>query len=103
MDEISFKRLQDLQRKNVTSQQNLDEAKAKLDAARAQQSLDQVRLDKTVIRAPFAGTVGLRLVSPGAYVKPGRRHRQSGKPRLDETGFPGAGDLPGAAGGWARP
>jgi len=30
-----------------------------------------VRLDKTVIRAPFAGTVGLRLVSPGAYVKPG--------------------------------
>ena len=71
MDEISFKRLQDLQRKNLTSQQNLDEAKAKLDAARARQSLDQVRLDKTVIRAPFAGTVGLRLVSPGAYVKPG--------------------------------
>ncbi|MDS4019800.1 MAG: efflux RND transporter periplasmic adaptor subunit [Candidatus Competibacter sp.] len=71
MDEISFKRLQDLQRKNLTSQQNLDEAKAKLDAARARQTLDQVRLDKTVIRAPFAGTVGLRLVSPGAYVKPG--------------------------------
>lgn len=71
MDDISFKRLQDLQRKNLTSQQNLDEAKAKLDAARARQALDQVRLDKTVIRAPFAGTVGLRLVSPGAYVKPG--------------------------------
>ncbi len=71
MGEISFKRLQDLQRKNLTSQQNLDEAKAKLDAARARQTLDQVRLDKTVIRAPFAGTVGLRLVSPGAYVKPG--------------------------------
>jgi membrane fusion protein (multidrug efflux system) len=71
MDEISFKRLQDLQRKNLTSQQNLDEAKAKLDASRARQTLDRVRLDKTVIRAPFAGTVGLRLVSPGAYVKPG--------------------------------
>jgi membrane fusion protein (multidrug efflux system) len=71
MDDISFKRLQDLQRKNLTSQQNLDEAKAKLDASRARQSLDQVRLDKTVIHAPFAGTVGLRLVSPGAYVKPG--------------------------------
>ncbi|HRD67184.1 MAG TPA: efflux RND transporter periplasmic adaptor subunit [Candidatus Competibacter sp.] len=71
MDDISFKRLQDLQRKNLASQQNLDEAKAKLDASRARQSLDQVRLDKTVIHAPFAGTVGLRLVSPGAYVKPG--------------------------------
>ncbi len=71
MDEISFKRLQDLQRKNLASQQNLDEARAKLDAARARQTLDRVRLDKTVIRAPFAGTVGLRLVSPGAYVKPG--------------------------------
>ncbi|MDS4069947.1 MAG: efflux RND transporter periplasmic adaptor subunit [Candidatus Competibacter sp.] len=71
MDEISFKRLQDLDRKNLASQQNLDEAKARLDVARARQTLDQVRLDKTVIRAPFAGTVGLRLVSPGAYVKPG--------------------------------
>jgi len=71
MDDISFKRLQDLQRKNLASQQNLDEAKAKLDASRARQTLDRVRLDKTVIRAPFAGTVGLRLVSPGAYVKPG--------------------------------
>ncbi|MDV7393561.1 efflux RND transporter periplasmic adaptor subunit, partial [Arthrospira platensis SPKY1] len=50
---------------------NLDEARAKLDASRAQQALDQVRLERTVIRAPFAGTVGLRLVSPGAYVKPG--------------------------------
>ncbi len=71
LDVISYRRLQDLQRKNLTSQQNLDEAKAKLDAARAQQALDQVRLERTVIRAPFAGTVGLRLVSPGAYVKPG--------------------------------
>ena len=60
-----------MQRKNLASQQNLDEARAKLDASRARQELDRVRLDKTVIRAPFAGTVGLRLVSPGAYVKPG--------------------------------
>lgn len=71
LDESSYRRLQDLDRKNLTSQQNLDEARAKLDASRAQQELNRVRLDKTVIRAPFAGTVGLRLVSPGAYVKPG--------------------------------
>ena len=71
LEESSYQRLQDLQRKNLTSQQNLDETKARLDAARAQQELNRVRLERTVIRAPFAGTVGLRLVSPGAYVKPG--------------------------------
>lgn len=71
LEESSFRRLQDLDRKNLTSQQNLDEARAKLDAARAQQELNRVRLDKTVIRAPFDGTIGLRQVSPGAYVKPG--------------------------------
>ena len=71
LEESSFRRLQDLDRKNLTSQQNLDEARARLDAARAQHELNRVRLDKTVIRAPFDGTVGLRQVSPGAYVKPG--------------------------------
>ena len=71
LEESSYQRLQDLQRKNLTSQQILDETKARLDAARAQQELNRVRLERTVIRAPFAGTVGLRLVSPGAYVKPG--------------------------------
>lgn len=71
LEEISYRRLQDLQRKNLSSQQLLDETKARLDAARAAQMLAQVRLEKTVIRAPFAGTAGLRLVSPGAYVKPG--------------------------------
>ncbi len=71
LEASSYQRLQDLQRKNLASQQNLDETKAKLDAARAAQELNRVRLDKTVIRAPFSGTVGLRSVSPGAYVKPG--------------------------------
>jgi membrane fusion protein, multidrug efflux system len=71
LEELSYRRLQDLQRNNLASQQNLDEARAKLDASRARQALDQVRLERTVIRAPFAGTVGLRLVSPGAYVRPG--------------------------------
>ena len=28
------------------------------------------QLDKTIVRAPFAGELGLRLVSPGAYVTP---------------------------------
>jgi membrane fusion protein (multidrug efflux system) len=71
LQRISYERIQDLYKRQLTSHQNLDEAKAKLDAARAQQALDQVHLDKTVIRAPFAGVVSLRRVSPGAYVKEG--------------------------------
>ena len=71
LEESSYRRLQDMDRKNLTSQQNLDEARARLDTARAQQELNRVRLSKTVIRAPFDGVIGLRQVSPGAYVKPG--------------------------------
>ncbi|MCP5418998.1 MAG: efflux RND transporter periplasmic adaptor subunit [Gammaproteobacteria bacterium] len=72
LSRISYQRLQDLYNQRLTSHQNLDEAKAKLDAARAQQTLDEALLDKTVIRAPFAGVVGLRQVSPGAYVEEGQ-------------------------------
>ena len=71
MEQLNFERTQTLFSRQLTSRQNLDEAQAKLDAARAYQTKDQVRLDKTVIRAPFAGVVGLRQVSVGAYVSPG--------------------------------
>ncbi|NMQ17867.1 efflux RND transporter periplasmic adaptor subunit [Candidatus Competibacter phosphatis] len=71
LEQSSYRRLQDMDRQQLTSQQNLDEAKAKLDTARAQQELNRVRLSKTVIRAPFDGMIGLRKISPGAYVKPG--------------------------------
>lgn len=72
LEQISFERVRDLYNKQLTSRQNLDEAQAKLDAARADQAVDQARLEKTVIRAPFPGVVGLRQVSVGAYVSPGQ-------------------------------
>ncbi len=72
MEELNFERTRMLFSRQLTSRQNLDEAQAKLDAARAWQEKDQVRLDKMVIRAPFTGVVGLRQVSPGAYVSPGQ-------------------------------
>jgi len=71
MEQLNFERTRTLYSRQLISRQNLDEAQAKLDAARAYQTKDQVRLDKTVIRAPFAGVVGLRQISPGAYVSPG--------------------------------
>ncbi|MFN0040847.1 MAG: efflux RND transporter periplasmic adaptor subunit [Burkholderiales bacterium] len=42
-------------------------------AARLEARLAEVktRVEKTVIRAPFAGVLGLRQISPGAYIKAG--------------------------------
>ena len=70
--ELKFERARDLHSRNVVSQQEYDEAQEALKVARARLALERVRLDKTIIRAPFAGIVGLRRVSPGDYVEAGQ-------------------------------
>lgn len=72
LDALSFERAQELFKKKLISQQQYDEAAAKLAASQAKQALDQARLAKTSLRAPFDGVLGLRQVSPGAYVQPGQ-------------------------------
>jgi len=69
--ESRHRRSEELVAQNFVSRQALDEARANLDIARARLAQEKVALDKTVIRAPFSGVVGLREVSPGAYVKKG--------------------------------
>jgi membrane fusion protein (multidrug efflux system) len=69
--ESRYKRNEELVAQNFISKQALDEARANLDILRARLQQEQVALDKTVLRAPFAAVVGLRQVSPGAYVKKG--------------------------------
>lgn len=71
LTELNFARAKDLREKSLISQQEYDETSARLEESRAKLALDQSRLDKTVIRAPFSGVLGVRNVSPGAYVKPG--------------------------------
>jgi membrane fusion protein (multidrug efflux system) len=56
---------------NVTERAR-DEATANSETARAAVELAKVRLSKHLIRAPFAGVVGIRRVSPGAYVTAGQ-------------------------------
>ena len=72
LNQLNFERVKDLYNKQLSSRQAYDEAQAKLEESRALQALDQVRLDKTVIRAPFDGVLGLRQISPGAYIQPGQ-------------------------------
>lgn len=54
----------------LMSQQEWEQARARLDEVEAESSILGVTLSRTTIRAPFAGTLGLRRVSEGAWVTP---------------------------------
>ncbi|HLA75482.1 MAG TPA: efflux RND transporter periplasmic adaptor subunit [Gammaproteobacteria bacterium] len=72
LNQLNYQRAKDLVGKKLLSQQSYDEAQAKLTQSRANQSLQEARLAKTQLKAPFAGVLGLRQVSPGDYVQPGQ-------------------------------
>jgi membrane fusion protein (multidrug efflux system) len=50
------------------NQADYDAAINTVNGLKADLGYTQAMIDKTVIRAPFSGTIGLRQVSPGAYV-----------------------------------
>lgn len=64
-------RAKELLAQQFISQEAVDLARNNLDSAVAQRREAEARLTKTSIQAPFSGTIGLRLISPGAYVKKG--------------------------------
>jgi membrane fusion protein (multidrug efflux system) len=66
------KRNQELFEKKFISQQLLENTGAALKVQEAAVALAQAKLDKTRIKAPFAGVVGIRNVSVGDYVKEGQ-------------------------------
>jgi membrane fusion protein (multidrug efflux system) len=63
-------RTQRLAAEGLSNQQELELARARVDEVEADRRVLGVTLDKTLIRAPFAGTLGLRRVSEGAWVSP---------------------------------
>lgn len=54
--------------RNASSEADLEQAEANARATQAQLDLQQTRLERTVVRAPFGGMVGERFVSVGDYV-----------------------------------
>jgi len=66
-----YDRALELFKKNFISSQALDELRAGLTRAKARVAEDEARLLKSEVRAPFAGMLGLRMISPGAYVRAG--------------------------------
>lgn len=65
------KRNQELVTQNFISQRSLDESAANLQVAQAKLSLSQATAARLKILAPFDGTVGIRQVSVGDYLKDG--------------------------------
>nr|WP_238379820.1 efflux RND transporter periplasmic adaptor subunit [Celeribacter ethanolicus] len=77
--EIEYERQQELKSRNVVAQQNLDSAIAARDSALAAVKVAEanllsaeIDLERTQIRAPISGAVGLSAVSQGALVTSGQ-------------------------------
>jgi len=71
LSESNYQRARELLARQAGTQRALDEAEAQLKADRADLLVAQAALDKTVIRAPFDGVLGLRRVSVGQYIQAG--------------------------------
>lgn len=69
--EQEFSRVSDLLPKRAISQSQYDEAKANFDVAKAGVNEAEAQLSKKVIRAPFDGTLGIRMVDQGEYIATG--------------------------------
>ena len=61
-------RLRSLVAQKLVADQDYDRAQSELKAITGEMEVLRVAIGQTEIRAPFAGRVGLRRVSPGAYV-----------------------------------
>jgi membrane fusion protein, multidrug efflux system len=69
--EVAFRRQSELMAKKVTSEANLDAARAKRDTAQAATKKIEAVIAQKTIMAPFAGRLGIRKVERGQYVPPG--------------------------------
>jgi membrane fusion protein (multidrug efflux system) len=86
--EKTEQRLKQLLDVNGINQSDYDAALNQVNSLKADIAYTQTLIDKTIIRAPFSGTIGLRQVSPGAYVSPATiiaTIQQLGKAKIDFT------------------
>ncbi|NLN94626.1 MAG: efflux RND transporter periplasmic adaptor subunit [Bacteroidales bacterium] len=59
--------------KEAVSQEVYDKALADLNTNRAEIMMVEAQIAKTMVKAPFDGVIGLRLVSEGSYITPNMR------------------------------
>jgi membrane fusion protein (multidrug efflux system) len=73
LNQILYARDQVQLEAQAISQTTLDTDAANLKSAQAQMHEQQAIVDKKLVRAPFAGRVGIRAVDPGQYVAAGTK------------------------------
>lgn len=72
LSKSNYQRAENLLKDHAVSKQERDEAYAKWQLDEAGVRLAQAQLAKASIKAPFAGTLGLRQFSLGDYIQPGQ-------------------------------
>ncbi|HXY99116.1 MAG TPA: efflux RND transporter periplasmic adaptor subunit [Stellaceae bacterium] len=70
-DALTLKRNQELATKQAVAQSTVDQSQSLLDQANAGIAKTKALIAQKLIRAPFAGRLGVRLVEVGQYVAPG--------------------------------
>ena len=88
VQEQTAKRYEELLKINGVSQQEYDLIVLQSGNIKADMEIVQSNIMRTEIRAPFSGTLGLRMVSPGAYISPQTvltTIRQNNELKLDFT------------------
>lgn len=69
--ETTLERLERLRQHQATSQEEVDQARARRDVARAQIARTRAIIAKKTVRAPFRARVGIADVHPGQYLNEG--------------------------------
>lgn len=88
VQEQTVRRYEELLKIQGVSQQEYDLAKLQISNLQADMAIVRSNIMRTEIRAPFSGTLGLKQVSPGAYVTPATvltSIRQNSVLKLDYT------------------
>jgi membrane fusion protein (multidrug efflux system) len=67
--EADFRRQDELFKKKLSAQQQFDDAKRRLEVARASADLARKKLDDTTLRSPIDGLVAKRMVNSGEYIR----------------------------------
>jgi membrane fusion protein (multidrug efflux system) len=70
--QLRFQRQEALVRRDISSEEALDEATTELQRLRAEIEAQEEVIDKKSLEAPFSGRLGIRQVSLGHYVQPGQ-------------------------------
>jgi membrane fusion protein (multidrug efflux system) len=68
-----LERVKRMREQNASSSADLERAQAAARSADAALAVLQLQIERTTVRAPFAGVIGQRFVSPGDYVNNGTR------------------------------